>query len=116
MADEIVLMRDGRIVQTGAPYNLYHAPADAEAAAFFSDVNVIRGRSNGALTDTPFGAFLTPGHPHGAEVEIVFRPQHVAIDFDRQGPVPTPRRRRARPRGAWCGAPASWAPKAWWSS
>ncbi len=92
MADEIVLMRDGRIVQTGAPYNLYHAPADADAAAFFSDVNVIRGRSNGALTDTPFGAFLTPGHPDGAEVEIVFRPQHVAIDFDRQGrgPNPTP--------------------------
>ena len=90
MADEIVLMRDGRIVQTGAPYNLYHAPADAEAAAFFSDVNVIRGRSNGALTDTPFGAFLTPGHPDGAEVEIVFRPQHVAIDFDRQGRGPNP--------------------------
>ena len=90
MADEIVLMRDGRIVQTGAPYNLYHAPADAEAAAFFSDVNVIRGRSNGALTDTPFGAFLTPGHPDGAEVEIVFRPQHVAIDFDRGGRGPNP--------------------------
>ena len=90
MADEIVLMRDGRIVQTGAPYNLYHAPADADAAAFFSDVNVIRGVSHGALTDTPFGAFLTPGHPDGAEVEIVFRPQHVAIDFDRQGQGPNP--------------------------
>ena len=92
MADEIVLMRDGRVVQTGAPYNLYHAPADAAAAAFFSDVNVIRGRSKGALTETPFGAFLTPGHPDGAEVEIVFRPQHVAIDFDRggRGPNPTP--------------------------
>ena len=92
MADEIVLMRDGRVVQTGAPYNLYHAPADRAAAAFFSDVNVIRGRSNGALTDTPFGAFLTPGQADGAEVEIVFRPQHVAIDFDRhgRGPSPTP--------------------------
>ena len=92
MADEIVLMRDGRVVQTGAPYNLYHAPADAAAAAFFSDVNVIRGRSNGALTETAFGAFLTPGHAAGSEVEIVFRPQHVAIDFDRggRGPNPTP--------------------------
>jgi iron(III) transport system ATP-binding protein len=92
MADEIVLMRDGRVVQTGAPYNVYHAPVDAEAAAFFSDVNIIRGRSTGALTATPFGAFLTPGHADGAEVEIVFRPQHVAIDFDRggRGPDPTP--------------------------
>ena len=92
MADEIVLMRDGRIVQQGAPYNVYHAPVDADAAAFFSDVNVIRGTCRGALTDTPFGAFLTPGHADGAPVEIVFRPQHVGIDFDRggAGPNPTP--------------------------
>ncbi len=92
MADEIVLMRDGRIVQQGAPYTVYHNPVDADAAAFFSDVNVIRGTSRGALTDTPFGAFLTPGHPDGAAVEIVFRPQHVGIDFDRGGvgPNPTP--------------------------
>ena len=92
MADEIVLMRDGRIVQQGAPYNIYHSPVDAAAAAFFSDVNVIRGTCRGALTDTPFGAFLTPGHPDGSQVEIVFRPQHVGIDFDRggTGPHPTP--------------------------
>jgi iron(III) transport system ATP-binding protein len=92
MADEIVLMRDGRIVQKGAPYNVYNAPADRAAAAFFSDVNVIRGVSRGALTQTPFGAFLTPGHADGTEVEIVIRPQHLKIDFDRggRGPNPTP--------------------------
>ena len=85
-------MRAGRIVQKGAPYNVYNAPVDKAAAAFFSDVNVIRGISRGALTDTPFGAFLTPGHRDGAEVEIVIRPQHLRIDFDRagKGPNPTP--------------------------
>jgi iron(III) transport system ATP-binding protein len=92
MADEIALMRAGRIVQRGAPYNVYNAPADKAAAAFFSDINVIRGVSRGALTETPFGAFLTPGHKDGAEVEIVIRPQHLRIDFDRagRGPNPTP--------------------------
>ena len=90
MADEIALMRDGRIVQRGAPYNIYNAPADKAAVAFFSDVNVLRGRVQGALTDTPFGAFLAPGVPDGAEVEIVFRPQHVSIDFDRDGRGPNP--------------------------
>lgn len=92
MADEIALMRAGRIVQRGAPYNVYNAPVDRAAAAFFSDINVIRGVSRGALTDTPFGAFLTPGHVDGAEVEIVIRPQHLSIDFDRggRGPNPTP--------------------------
>ncbi|MEO9826546.1 MAG: ABC transporter ATP-binding protein [Paracoccaceae bacterium] len=92
MADEIALMRAGRIVQQGAPYNVYNTPVDCKAAAFFSDINVIRGTVQGALTDTPFGAFLTPGYPDGTDVEIVTRPQHLRIDFDRsgQGPNPTP--------------------------
>lgn len=90
MADEIALMRGGRIVQKGAPYNVYNAPVDKAAAAFFSDINVIRGKSRGALTETPFGAFLTPGQTDGAEVEIVIRPQHLKIDFDRGGRGPNP--------------------------
>ncbi|MWD28047.1 ATP-binding cassette domain-containing protein [Aquicoccus sp. SCR17] len=90
MADEIALMRDGRIVQQGAPYNIYNAPADKAAVAFFSDINVIRGVVRGALTDTPFGQFLAPGVPDGQAVEIVFRPQHVGIDFDRGGRGPEP--------------------------
>jgi len=92
MADEIALMRDGKIVQQGAPYNIYNAPKDREAAAFFSDVNVITSTVKGALTDTPFGQFLAPGFPDNTEVDIVFRPQHLKIDFDRggRGPEPTP--------------------------
>jgi iron(III) transport system ATP-binding protein len=90
MADEIALMRAGQIVQRGAPYNIYNAPADKAAVAFFSDINVLRGKVQGALTDTPFGRFLAPGVPDGAEVDIVFRPQHVSIDFDRGGKGPNP--------------------------
>ncbi len=92
MADEIALMRDGRIVQSGAPYNIYNAPRDREAVSFFSEINVIRGQVKGALSETPFGQFLTPGVEDGTEVEIVIRPQHIKIDFDRNGhgPAPTP--------------------------
>ncbi len=92
MADEIALMRDGRIVQRGAPYNIYNAPVDKAAVAFFSDINVIPGVSRGALTETPFGQFLTPGLADGAAVDIVIRPQHLKLDFDRagRGPNPTP--------------------------
>jgi len=92
MADEIALMRAGRIIQTGAPYNLYNNPVDRAAAAFFSDINVIHGVVNNALSETPFGQFLTPGLANGAKVEIIIRPQHLKIDFDRhgKGPDPTP--------------------------
>lgn len=92
MADEIALMRKGRIVQRGAPYNIYNAPVDREAAAFFSDINILRSRVRGALTGTPFGDFLAPGLADGTDVEIIIRPQHLKIDFDRagRGPNPTP--------------------------
>lgn len=92
MADEIALMRNGQIVQRGAPYNIYNAPVDKQAASFFSDINVICGEVLGALTDTPFGQFLAPGLPNGTALDIVIRPQHLKIDFDRagRGPNPTP--------------------------
>ncbi|MDH5798600.1 MAG: ABC transporter ATP-binding protein, partial [Paracoccaceae bacterium] len=92
MADEIALMRNGRIVQKGAPYNIYNSPIDRSAAAFFSDINVISGTVQGALVGTAFGEFLAPGHADGAKIEIVIRPQHLRIDFDRggKGPNPTP--------------------------
>lgn len=92
MADEIALMRGGKIVQRGAPYNVYTRPVDKAAVAFFSDINVLGARVEGALADTPFGQFLAPGVPDGTDVEIVFRPQHVKLDFDRagKGPLPTP--------------------------
>ncbi|AXI46108.1 Fe3+/spermidine/putrescine ABC transporter ATP-binding protein [Sulfitobacter sp. SK012] len=91
MADEIALMRGGKIVQQGAPYNVYTRPMDRAAASFFSDANVLRALVSGALAQTPFGRFLAPGVPDGTHVDIVFRPQHVRIDFDRggQGPKPT---------------------------
>ncbi|AUQ74909.1 ABC transporter ATP-binding protein [Phaeobacter piscinae] len=92
MADEIALMRSGKIVQQGAPYNVYTRPVDRAAVGFFSDTNVLHAEVNGALAETPFGQFLAPGVPDGTKVDIVFRPQHLRIDFDRngRGPHPTP--------------------------
>ena len=90
MADQIALMRDGRIVQIGAPYNLYNKPVDRAAAAFFSDINVIHGIVHNMMTETPFGQFLTPGMLNQTDVEIIIRPQHLKMDFDRDGKGPNP--------------------------
>ena len=90
VADEIALMRNGKILQRGAPYNVYNAPADLKALQFFSDANAIEATLNGSLADTPFGQFFAPGLPDGTNIDIVFRPQHVRIDFDRKGRGPLP--------------------------
>jgi iron(III) transport system ATP-binding protein len=82
MADRIALMREGRVVQVGAPYHVYNYPVDRRAAGFFSDLNVIHGVVHDRQTDTPFGLFLTPKLRDGADVEIISRPQHIKIVED----------------------------------
>lgn len=89
-ADEIVLMRDGAVVQSGAPYTLFNAPQDQQAAAFFSDINKLPSVVNGGLAATPFGDVFVPGVADGRAVDIVLRPQHLRIDFDRAGRGPSP--------------------------
>ncbi|MEO0677406.1 MAG: ABC transporter ATP-binding protein [Pseudomonadota bacterium] len=83
MGDEIALMRAGRIVQRGAPYTVYNEPVDLPAARFFSDLNVLEGKVENALVDTPFGPFLAPGLSDGTDISIAIRPQHVGIDCPR---------------------------------
>ena len=90
MADRIALMRDGRIVQVGAPYHVYNYPVDRAAAAFFSDVNVLHAEVRSRQTETAFGRFLAPGLADGAEVEIIIRPQHLKIDPDDGNGGPRP--------------------------
>lgn len=82
MADRIALMRKGRIVQQGAPYQVYNHPVDRQAAAFFSDLNIIHAVVQSRQTETPFGLFLTPGLHDQADVEIMIRPQHLKIDVN----------------------------------
>ena len=89
MADRIALMRAGRIVQVGAPYHIYNYPVDREAAAFFSDLNIVHGVVHDRQTDTPFGLFLTPGLVDHADVEIIIRPQHLKIQPDKGKPPAT---------------------------
>ena len=90
MADNIALMRDGRIIQQGAPYNIYNKPIDKNVASFFSDINTLHSKVKDGRTETPFGPFITPGFEEGSNVEIIIRPQHLKIDFDRNGKGPSP--------------------------
>ena len=79
MGDRIVLMHQGRIVQTGSPVELYSKPVNAFVTTFFSDVNVIRGMVRGGQVATPLGRINSAGFQDGAEVEIMFRPEAVQI-------------------------------------
>ena len=78
LADVVAVMRDGRVVQVGAPQQIYDAPADRWVAEFLGDADVVGGRAADGIADTELGRFPAPDL-HG-DVEIVLRPERVALD------------------------------------
>ena len=79
LADRIVLMRDGRIVQSGTPVDLYCRPKDAFAAAFFGEVNQIPGRVGAGVVETPFGPIPADGLTDGRPVDVLIRPEGLHL-------------------------------------
>ncbi len=80
LADRIALMRDGGIVQTGSPVDLYCRPADAFAAGFFGEVNRLPGTVDGGHVATPLGRVPAPGHQEGGAVDVLIRPEGLRLE------------------------------------
>jgi iron(III) transport system ATP-binding protein len=64
-ADVIAVMRDGRIVQSGAPADLFHHPADAHVARALGEANLLPAGLIGDEATTPLGSLLL-ARPNGS--------------------------------------------------
>lgn len=96
LADELALMHAGRIIQTGAPRDVYLNPVSATAARLTGPVNTWRGDVANGRLDTPFGP-IAADLPDGAPAQALARPDGVAAAPDPGGPLTVT---RARPVGA----------------
>jgi iron(III) transport system ATP-binding protein len=83
MADRILLMRQGRLIQSGTPEELYQRPVDAAAARFFSDMNEIAGMVVNGRAETPLGSFPASNCAIGDNALVLIRPQ--AFELARDG-------------------------------
>lgn len=86
VGDLIVLMRQGRIEQTGTPFEIYDNPCSPYAAEFMGPCNRLTGIwSQGAL-ETAIGRF--PGHlvqSEGTLALACIRPQALSLGPDGEG-------------------------------
>jgi iron(III) transport system ATP-binding protein len=86
LADRILLMRQGRLVQQGSPRQLYYHPIDASAARFFSDFNEFAARIENGKVTTPLGPIPVGNLKGGSEVVVMIRPQGVVpVGSDQAG-------------------------------
>ncbi|MGL5445721.1 MAG: ABC transporter ATP-binding protein [Rhabdaerophilum sp.] len=79
IADRIVLMRKGRVVQVGEARAIYRDPVDLSTARFFCDLNEVPGRVRSGRLETPLGAFSAPRLAEGQAGVAAIRPQSIRI-------------------------------------
>lgn len=79
IADHLVLLGRGRVVQAGPAAVLYARPVSAAAARALSDVNLVPGRFEDGLLRTALGVVPATDGGGAGEATAAFRPEHVAI-------------------------------------
>jgi len=84
LSDEMAVMRDGTILQSAPPHELYHHPVDRWVASFLGDGEFVAGTAGEHLVETAFGSFPNPSAQRGA-VEVLIRPEAVRLTRDDAG-------------------------------
>lgn len=79
MADRILVMDDGRIVQSGPPVETYFQPANTFVTALFGPVNRLGGVVAGGRVKTLVGTLEAPGLADGTAVDILIRPEGLRL-------------------------------------
>nr|WP_306266697.1 ABC transporter ATP-binding protein [Pararhizobium sp. IMCC3301] len=88
VADRILLMKHGQIVQDGSARELYYQPVDLASARFFSEVNMLEGEIVDEAVITPVGTFAAEGKSNGtASVCIRFQGVNIIPITNQPAPV-----------------------------
>lgn len=79
MADELIVMAGGHIIQRGAPDALYWRPANIAVAQLLGEVNVFSGLCETGVMHTPFGPVRHAGMIAGHEAQAIVRPSAITL-------------------------------------
>ncbi len=82
LADRVVVMAQGRILQAATPRELYNRPVNRTVAAFVGQANLFDGTARSATcVETPLGALTCAPHsfPVGAAITMLMRPERFRI-------------------------------------
>ncbi|WP_343671379.1 ABC transporter ATP-binding protein [Paraburkholderia heleia] len=89
MSDRVIIMRDGKVVQSGTPQTLYEAPTSTFVADFLGTSNFLCGTLH-EIGSNGTGVLITEGglrcrvsgsdvHP-GKRVRLMLRPERIMLD------------------------------------
>ncbi len=79
VADRVAIMRDGRLVQTAAPAELYRTPADTAVAGFVGEAVVLPAVVANGVADCALGRLPVRAPARTGLVTVMVRPEQIVI-------------------------------------
>lgn len=84
LADQVAVLRGGKVAQIGPPDHLYVSPLDPAMASFVGDANLLEGRFSAGRVVTALGTLpvsaAADGLREGASVVALLRPEQLEVD------------------------------------
>lgn len=91
LADQLIVMRDGRVVAAGEPRDIYDHPPDLETGRFLGKATVLPGTvvrddhvdgdARGVHVDTPLGRLpVASWHGHDGPCQVLLRPEQLTVE------------------------------------
>ncbi|HSI59206.1 MAG TPA: ABC transporter ATP-binding protein [Ideonella sp.] len=78
-ADQVAVMRAGRLVQVGRPLELYLQPQDPETASFLGDTVILPAQLQQGWADCALGRIATDDPRGQGAVQIMLRPEQLQL-------------------------------------
>jgi iron(III) transport system ATP-binding protein len=78
-ADQLAVMRHGRLVQSGHPLDLYRYPDDEQTALFLGDAVVMPARIEAGWAHCDLGRIPVNNHRNNHSAQIMLRPEQLQL-------------------------------------
>ncbi|WP_397450959.1 ABC transporter ATP-binding protein [Pseudomonas sp. NA-150] len=78
-ANQLAVMRQGKLIQVGAPMDLYLRPRDEETAHFLGDAVVIPGTVDNGWAVCELGRISVGDSTHQGAAQILLRPEQIQL-------------------------------------
>ena len=80
MADKIIVLKDGKVLQQGTPREIYDHPVNDYVAYFFGKVNLMALAVEDGITDIPFiDSFIKAEYLEKSDLRVFIRPENFKI-------------------------------------
>jgi iron(III) transport system ATP-binding protein len=84
LADQVVVMFEGRIAQIGSPKQIYRTPTSRQVAAFVGEAYWLAAEAHGRVATSQLGDIALLGDAYGA-IEALIRPEMLVVIPNSEG-------------------------------